>query len=100
MPVKCLSCDAISEEGSGEPLYECGSCGTIFNRNQSTYGNHQCPDCNKFASKLASDSCSECEEGEIEDIRAEYCEECSEWFEEGTASCEHLATIAAEEKVE
>jgi len=78
MPVKCLACGQIMEEGSGEPLYEC-ACGTIFNRTQT--GSHQCPDCSKFASKLADDSCSECEGGEIEDVTADYCEECDEWYE-------------------
>lgn len=72
---KCESCDEILEEGSAieVPLYECGSCGTIFNRDNSADGDsHRCPDCNKFGSKVSDTSCSECQEGEV--IEIEYVE--------------------------
>lgn len=44
--------------GLGPPAYECGACGSQFT---SEDGN-RCPDCNRFAAKLADASCPECEE--------------------------------------
>lgn len=57
---KCLKYDAISEETSKEPLYECFNCGTKFNRANSAEGeSHRCPTCGKFGSKLSDDSYSD-----------------------------------------
>lgn len=49
------------------PLYECGNCGTVFTRANSANDNHQCPDCNKFGSKLADFSCPEGNEDELDE---------------------------------
>lgn len=68
---RCESCDRIHEVAECQdagPLYECGECGTIFNRANSANDNHQCPDCNKFATKLTEVSCpEECSE-ELEEV--------------------------------
>lgn len=75
---KCESCDAMSEE-VGPALYECNECGTIFNRNNSANDNHQCPQCNKFASKIADESCAECNEGEVTEEWAIQCSCHDDW---------------------
>lgn len=68
----CPSCEKGWEDSDElEPIYECGSCGSIFNRdNSADGGSNRCPDCNKFAAKLYDHGCPdcgdiECEEGEI-----------------------------------
>lgn len=44
-------------------LYECGECGTVFDRENSADGNSQkCPDCNKLAAKLTAHGCPDCQE--------------------------------------
>lgn len=56
---RCDECDKVSDEeeaNEGGQVYECGNCGTRFNRSGSANDNHQCPDCNKFGAK--------CEDGE------------------------------------
>jgi len=71
---KCQSCEELVREEAvdpGNPLYECNNCGTVFSRNNSLNGeSHQCPDCNKFASKIAEAACPECEEGDLDQIEA------------------------------
>jgi DNA-directed RNA polymerase subunit RPC12/RpoP len=63
----CPDCDDVIEEPVA--LYECGECGTIFSRATSANDNHQCPDCNKFASKLTAHGCPDCEV-ELEVVKA------------------------------
>lgn len=79
---KCEECEEIVEAGSGEPLYECGECGTKFNRSSSHTGDsHQCPECQKFGHKIADDSCPECEAGELTEIEVVTCPHCQETVE-------------------
>lgn len=67
---KCEDCEQINEEALDEPLYECGSCSKIFPSSRSHTGEGcQCPDCYKFAGKLAEGCCIECEEGQVEKVR-------------------------------
>lgn len=74
----CTSCGFIAEE-SGGPLYECGGCGTQFNRDTSHDGcSHRCPDCGKFAGRIADHSCPDCCMAEAEGIEAVQCPECCE----------------------
>lgn len=64
----CPGCDEVIEEPV--TLYECGECGTIFSRENSADGNsHKCPDCQKFAGKLTTHGCSDCDE-ECEEVKA------------------------------
>jgi len=78
MAYKCQECGALSED-VGEALYECGNCGTRFNRdNSADGGSHKCPDCNKFSSKVADFSCVECEDGEVAEVTAYKCDNCEE----------------------
>ena len=75
---QCQECETISKEQGESPLYECNNCGRKFTRDNSANDNHQCPDCNKFASKLADSACPECEQGEQEElagIQCNYCED-------------------------
>jgi rubredoxin len=67
--LKCTECDHLfTEEEPGdvranaEPAYECGNCGQTFTKDDSPSGNHQCPGCNKFASKMDPEwfACPEC----------------------------------------
>lgn len=76
---RCTDCEALSEEGSGEPLYECGDCGTRFTREESQTGDsHKCPDCGKWSAKVADDVCEECGEGETEKVLLFECPGCGE----------------------
>ena len=71
----CQDCDALSEECQQVALYECGECGTKFNR-ENGLGRHgnMCPECrNKFGTKLADRHCAECGEGEVEEVEAFRC---------------------------
>lgn len=74
---KCPDCEKIFDQDEATengPLYECGECGEVFTRANSANDNHQCPSCNKFASKLSEFSCpDECssEPEEIEGLEYE-----------------------------
>ena len=57
--LKCTECDHVYKDeepgevrANAEPVYECGNCGEQFTKEDSPAGNHQCPGCNKFASKM------------------------------------------------
>jgi DNA-directed RNA polymerase subunit RPC12/RpoP len=66
----CDECDRYHTQEQAEeggPLYECGNCGTTFTRTNSANDNHQCPDCNKFGSKLADVSCPDGNETEMDE---------------------------------
>lgn len=79
----CQSCEEIIPEDRADeagPLYECGDCGTQFTRANSANDNHQCPDCNKFASKLADRACPDCEEGALDEQDGFSCGECEALF--------------------
>lgn len=61
----CGSCEkyVMDEDATTSPLYECGSCGYVYNRDNSANGAHQCPQCFKFGAKMFDTSCPEgCEE--------------------------------------
>jgi DNA-directed RNA polymerase subunit RPC12/RpoP len=65
---KCTDCEmvfAFGDEGDS-PLYECGECGSRYNRDMSADGNsNRCPDCNLFGARVAWHSCLDCGEGEL-----------------------------------
>lgn len=57
----CFGCGSIPDEPT--PTYECQSCGTAFNRNESADGDSaRCPECNKFAAKSGNGACPHCDE--------------------------------------
>lgn len=74
---RCSECEEVSAETSGEPLYECGECGSKEKGDEG----RRCGDCNKFRSKLADDSCAECDEGEVEETEVIECPQCGELHE-------------------
>lgn len=98
---QCEACGALSEEEAG-PLYECGECGTQFNRETSYNFNHQCPNCDnhKFSSKIAAQSCYECNEGEVSEVEAFRCTICGddELLEGEDALNEHIADYHTDEE--
>jgi DNA-directed RNA polymerase subunit RPC12/RpoP len=79
----CVECGALSEDTLGERLYECNECGLKYSQSNGMGKNgNVCPDCtNKFGSKVSDDTCTECQEGEIEKVEAVLCPECDELFE-------------------
>ncbi|NWJ46427.1 MAG: hypothetical protein HXX08_11160 [Chloroflexi bacterium] len=81
---KCQDCDGLFEESEVQtPLYECGNCGEVFNRDNSNTGsNHQCPNCYRMASKQDDISCPDCTGGAVEEVTIYICDVCSEEFEE------------------
>ena len=77
---KCEECDTVSEE-AGPALYECNDCGNIFNRDMGEGQGHQCPQCHKFASKIADQSCNDCQAGAVNETKAIQCSCHDEWHE-------------------
>ena len=77
----CENCDFVVQDPADNdeitPLYEC-ECGTVFNRANSANENHQCPDCNKFAKKLADHACPECGDCELVEMELLVCGDCNE----------------------
>ena len=97
---KCLDCGAITQERYDVPRYECNNDGTIFARDSSADGgSHRCPECNKFASKLADESCEDCE-GEVEAFQAVDCQHCDELHEDGDIPLECQDALDVEEEAE
>ena len=82
---QCDSCEHVFYDyDSYSPLYECGECGTVFNRDNSFDGSgHNCPDCGKFGSRIDDVSCPEC---------GEQCSELESWWE-----CEECANPNADD---
>ncbi len=56
----------IHAQDAEKPHLKGNDCGTRFTQDTSANGNHQCPDCNKFGSKVSDCGCPECGEGELE----------------------------------
>jgi uncharacterized Zn finger protein (UPF0148 family) len=82
---KCTSCEWFEEEEPDSPLYECGSCGERYNRdNSADGGSHRCPSCNKFGAKVADHACPECDE-EVEEVTAYACPHCEDLLTEEDA---------------
>jgi hypothetical protein len=76
---RCEECEEFSTDTADSPLYECGSCGTVFARDTSADGSsNRCPDCNKFGSKTADFACIECQEGEAVPTLYVVCPLCEE----------------------
>lgn len=89
----CPDCGMVFDEepenNEPEPLYEC-SCGETFTRSNSYSGdNHQCPQCMKFASKLADQACPDCAV-ELEEEEMVFDESAQEWVDEQTAADRQL----------
>jgi DNA-directed RNA polymerase subunit RPC12/RpoP len=74
----CGDLDPDNDEPIEGPLYECGSCGTRFTRDNSADGvSHRCPDCNKFGSKVGDgEVCPQCETEELDNRDVQRCVEC------------------------
>ena len=65
----CNACEEpFEDDRDAVSLYECSEDGTLFTRETSACGNHQCPDCNKFGSKISNQGCPLCNEGELQEI--------------------------------
>lgn len=61
----CADCEEFTGDEPDGPLYECGDCGTVFNRDNSYDGDsNRCPDCRKFSAKIADFACPNCGEAE------------------------------------
>jgi DNA-directed RNA polymerase subunit RPC12/RpoP len=76
-------CEFVTDEPSS-PLYECGDCGETFNRDGSVDGgSNRCPQCNKFAAKIADLACDQCGAAEVDQTEAVECPKCGDWVEEG-----------------
>ena len=73
----CEECAGVVEADPDDPSYECGSCGEVFLRSESENGNHVCPSCGKFASKLANIACPECK-NEVRLAEVVPCPACNE----------------------
>lgn len=59
MTTFCPECEAEIVELT--KLYECGSCGEVFGRDDSADGDsNRCPQCNKFAALSEQVQCPEC----------------------------------------
>jgi DNA-directed RNA polymerase subunit RPC12/RpoP len=90
------------QEDNGGVLYECGDCGTRYNRdNSADGGSHRCPDCNKFGAKTGETACIECGSAAANETAALQCDECSELVTPDDAA-EHrkecALTVPAEEE--
>ena len=76
---QCISCDVIRDDFT-ECLYNCGSCGCTFTKDQSEDGeSNRCPECNKFSSKEADYACADCELSETNPVTAYACPTCNEY---------------------
>ena len=60
----CSTCETVVDPADvdDEPWYYCENCGDEFNRDATANDNHQCPSCNKFASRSDTDHCAHCQE--------------------------------------
>lgn len=80
---KCTECEVISAEPAEGPLYECANgCGQKFTRENSHNGKNQCPQCYKMAGRAAELACVECQEAEVEEMRAVVCPDCDALIEQ------------------
>lgn len=73
----CNACNEIQEdEPEEDAVYECSNCGN-FKRSDTDNGNHQCPQCKKFGSKVTGSGplCPECEEGICVEQDIDVCDE-------------------------
>jgi DNA-directed RNA polymerase subunit RPC12/RpoP len=91
----CQGCEAVLAECEEERLYECGECGAKFPQSEGGGRNgNMCPQClNKFGSKIADRFCSECREGEVEEMDGVACDcgnafTVEDWFDH--VKLEHL----------
>lgn len=78
---RCAECGTLCDDDTdGGPLYECGECGHRFNREAA--GGNRCPECSRFGSRIADESCPECEAGELESSEAHQCTHCNTILDE------------------
>src|SRR6266498_3785859 len=77
----CEDCEESFEYAPESPLYECAECGVRFTHEGSADGDsHRCPECNKFAAKIADFGCPQCGDGEVEPFDGHQCPGCDEVF--------------------
>lgn len=78
--IKCESCDGYFDPEDGITMYECPECNEVFAKED--VGNHRCPECGSFSSKVSDKCCPDCRDGaKCEPVEAFQCEECDEWFD-------------------
>lgn len=74
---RCLQCDVTTETPLERNLFSCGRCGTPFGRQESADGvGIQCPDCRRYAKRLARICCPHCRGGELAPIQMRFCMVC------------------------
>jgi rubredoxin len=62
---RCDACDELHRADDIDPddkAYECSSCGNEFLRSETDNYDHRCPECNKFAAKMADLPCPDCKQ--------------------------------------
>lgn len=81
----CPSCEGFFDEVELTKIYECGSCGETFSREESHDGmSNRCPSCAKWGHIMTENVCPECqEEEELEEVDALVCPSCGETFKLG-----------------
>lgn len=91
--LRCEECHHVFVEADAaeDPVYKCTNCETIFNRGETEKGNHKCPNCGKFGSKIAEFSCPSCEHGPHEEIRGRHCPVCGTINAASTNKCQECA---------
>ncbi len=82
----CQSCDTITDTPD-ETLYECNNCGLRFKRGDDDGATQRCPECNRFAAKVADQSCPNCDDGELEEVSAFSCPTCDSLHQKDEPTC-------------
>ena len=83
---RCLTCQALVEEGDeGPELYLCACCSYVFNRDDIfDDDDNLCPHCGGVGRKIADESCPECGRGPL--VSVEMCADCG--GEVATTECD------------
>jgi hypothetical protein len=95
---QCNGCQKVFEDGDElEPVYECGSCGEEFTRDESSDGDsNRCPSCNKFAAKSDDKAkCPDCGD-DVEDVTLVKHPKTGEWVNEDDYDEDEEEDAAAE----
>jgi len=79
----CENCEQVVAIDDTTRVYECGSCGTTFTKEDSYDGDsNRCLDCAKWGHIYIENACPDCGESseELEEIEAVDCPKCGETF--------------------